>query len=274
MAYAQRARQGAYQDSLAMLLEPDVWRGLPLTDYLSWANQIWHILVLRASRRGQDRLYREFLRPRKPSVPFNPKDYFFNETSIATSTIRDPLYEVIQMRQYDQATTAIEQLLTALWHSEFQCRFNLYRTGIILLADVSLEFGMTKRCRSILEEIMPQIMSGDDLEQRALACFTLARCIIAAGESTAEALNEALPYLLVSESDFKTLQILRSLMDVQYLLSVVYHNLGNENERDASAKRHFTTQQERKMLEVIVVDDEVREIWEVVSQVGAALAAR
>lgn len=48
---SQRARQGAYQDALAMLLEPDVWRGIPMTDYLSWANQIWHILVLRATRR-------------------------------------------------------------------------------------------------------------------------------------------------------------------------------------------------------------------------------
>jgi anaphase-promoting complex subunit 5 len=78
----------------------------------------------------------------------------------------------------------------------------------------------------------------------------------------------------MSESDFKTLQILCSLMDVQYLLSVVYHNLGNENARDEAAKRHFTTQEERKVLEVTMVDDEVREIWEVVSHVGAALAAR
>jgi hypothetical protein len=34
-----------------MLLDPDVWRGLTLNDYLLWANQVWHILVLRASRR-------------------------------------------------------------------------------------------------------------------------------------------------------------------------------------------------------------------------------
>jgi len=270
----KRARQGLYQDGLAMLLDPDVWRGLPLTDYISWATQIWHILVLRASRRGQDRLYRHFLRPQRPPTSFNPKDYFFGETPSATSTIRDSLYEVMQMRQYDQATAAIEQLLNALWHSEFQGRLNLYRTGIILLADVSLEFGMTKRCRAILEEIMPQVITGDDLEQRALACFTLARCIIAAGESTVDSLNEALTYLLVSESDFKKLQILRSLMDVQYFMSVVYHNLGMDSERDDAAKRHSETKEVREKLELRVVDDEVRDIWEMVSRVGAALAAR
>lgn len=47
----QRARQGQYQDAIAVLLEPDVWRGLSLHDYSQWASQIWHIVVLRASRR-------------------------------------------------------------------------------------------------------------------------------------------------------------------------------------------------------------------------------
>jgi anaphase-promoting complex subunit 5 len=78
----------------------------------------------------------------------------------------------------------------------------------------------------------------------------------------------------MAESDFRTLEILRSLMDVQYLLSVVYHNLGLENERDEAAKRHFATEEERKRLEVVVVDDVIREIFDVVSLVGAALAGR
>lgn len=47
----QWARQGKYTDALAILIEPDVWRGITLNDYVSWASQIWHILVLRASRR-------------------------------------------------------------------------------------------------------------------------------------------------------------------------------------------------------------------------------
>jgi hypothetical protein len=101
---------------------------------------------------------------------------------------------------YDHASISVERLLQALWHSEFQFRLNLYRTGIILLADVGLEYGMTKHCRRILDEIMPQvrcfisrreahqtslqIIGGADLEQRAFACFNLARCIIAVASDT------------------------------------------------------------------------------------------
>jgi len=64
---------------------------------------------------------------------------------------------ILWQQQVGQAATAVEQLLRALWHSEFQCRYGSYRTAIILLADVGLEFGMTKRCKRILEEIMPQV---------------------------------------------------------------------------------------------------------------------
>lgn len=63
-------------------------------------------------------------------------------------------------------------------------------------------------------------------------------------------------------------------MNVQYLLSVVYHNLGLEKHRDDAAARHMTTDDARKRLEVVVVDEQARKIWEVVLQVGAALAAR
>lgn len=78
----------------------------------------------------------------------------------------------------------------------------------------------------------------------------------------------------MAEADFSALQILRSLMDVQYLLSVVYHNMGSEAQRDEAAKRHFATEAEVKRLEVIAVDGEVRDIWQIVSDVGAALASR
>lgn len=198
MTRTQRARQGKYQDAIAVLLEPDVWRGLGLHDYAQWASQIWHIFALRASRRlsrfytllkhselnkylgvcsGQLRQYNDLLKGMRPAGSFNPRDYFFNATASTTSIIRDPLYEFLEMRvclfhfesswntlmtwqqQVGQASTAVEQLLRALWHSEFQCRYGSYRTAIILLADVGLEFGMTKRCKRILEEIMPQVSS-------------------------------------------------------------------------------------------------------------------
>ncbi|KAF9500899.1 ARM repeat-containing protein [Pleurotus eryngii] len=208
-AYRQ-ARQGQYEAALAKLLEPDIWRGLTIRDYSLWANQVWHILALRASRRFE----------------------------------------------FGQASTAIEQLLTALWHAEFQGRMHLYRTGIILLADVGLEFGLTKRCCTILDEIMPQIITGCDLEQRALACFTLGRCIIAAKGGSEPGLQEALKYLLVAEADCQTIQLIDPLADVQYLISMIYHNLGMVAERDDAAMRHSVTLVEVKRLENAGTDDE------------------
>jgi anaphase-promoting complex subunit 5 len=92
--------------------------------------------------------------------------------------------------------------------------------------------------------------------------------------SVVSALQEALPYLQKSELDFKTLQLTEPLSDVQYLISVLYHNLGLEKERDEAAERHSETDNHLRKLEAIVVDDEVRQIFEVVGMVGAALAGR
>jgi anaphase-promoting complex subunit 5 len=88
------------------------------------------------------------------------------------------------------------------------------------------------------------------------------------------ALQEALPYLQKSESDFKTLELIQPLSDVRYLISVLYHNLGLEKERDEAAERHSETDAHLRGLEAIVVDDEIREILDVVGMVGAALAGR
>jgi len=210
----------------------------------------------------------------RPAGPFNPRDYFFNFATSTISIIRDPLYEFLQMRQIGQAATAVEQLLRALWHSEFRCRYGSYRTGIILLADIGLEFGMTKHSKRILEEIMPQVIDGDDLEQRALACFTLARCVIAAGERSQESIREALLYLEIAEKDYATLEILRSLADVQFLVSVLYHNLDMVEERDASATRHIKTEEAMKEAAVVVAEDWIDQVWELVLDIGAALAKR
>ena len=115
----QRARQGKYQDAIAVLLEPDIWRGLNLHDYSQWASQIWHIIVLRACRRlsylytlleplylnkctsvcsGQLRQYNDLLKAMRPAGTFNPRDYFFDATASTTSIIRDPLYGFLEMR--------------------------------------------------------------------------------------------------------------------------------------------------------------------------------
>jgi len=90
----------------------------------------------------------------------------------------------------------------------------------------------------------------------------------------ASALREALPYLLMAETDFEVLEIYRSLKDVQYMLSVVYSNLELEAERDASAKRHALTELRERELEGVVVDEELKNIFELIALIGAALADR
>ena len=51
----------------------------------------------------------------------------------------------------------VDKLLVALWHAEFQCRYGLYRTGLIMLADISMEFGLSQKARRMVEDIMPQV---------------------------------------------------------------------------------------------------------------------
>jgi len=53
----------------------------------------------------------------------------------------------------------VDKLLVALWHAEFQCRYGLYRTGLIMLADISMEFGLSQKARRMVEDVMPQVAS-------------------------------------------------------------------------------------------------------------------
>ncbi|KAJ8083776.1 hypothetical protein PM082_002542 [Marasmius tenuissimus] len=268
----RRARQGLYDNALAMLLEPSVWKGLPLHDYGLWAQEVWHILALRASRRGQHRLFREFILPKRPPGEFNPRHYLHRAPTTTENKIANPLYEVIEMKEREQASMAIEPLLTALWHSEFLFRLHYYRTGMVLLADVGLEFGLSRRCKHLIEDIMPQIITGKDIEQRALASFTLARCTFACAEGSPKLLKDAVHWLLIAEKDYLALEMYGPVADVQYLLSVAYHNLGMNVEREAAVERHFQTQKVQAQAEETVTDETITSVLEMVSNVGAALA--
>jgi anaphase-promoting complex subunit 5 len=164
---------------------------------------------------------------------------------------------------------------------------------MILLADVGLEFGLTKRSKQIIENILPQVsrviisqilgarflndvqvITGDDLEQRALACVTYARCAIAAGERSSESLRDAIAYLKIAEQDYAKIECLRPLADVHYLLSVVYHNLDMKEERNAAAERNTQVEEELKREAVIVCEKWVEEVWQLNCEIGAALAMR
>jgi len=119
-------------------------------------------------------------------------------------------------------------------------------------------------------------MNGDDTEQRALACFVLAMCIIASADEAGKdaALRQALHFLRQSETDYRAMQHLRPLADVQYIISVVYHNLGMGDEKEAAATRHHRTEEERGKLEMVAFDEETNEVWKTVVDIGVALAKR
>ena len=53
--------------------------------------------MLTVPDRGQIRLFREFLQPRRPAGHFNPKEYFDDLNAPSLSIIRDPLHETVRM---------------------------------------------------------------------------------------------------------------------------------------------------------------------------------
>ena len=81
-------------------------------------------------------------------------------------------------------------------------------------------------------------------------------------------------YLDIAEKDYATLEILRSLADVQFLISVLYHNLNIVEERDAAATRHLKTEEAMQEAAVVVVEDWIDQVWELVLDIGASLAKR
>lgn len=269
------ARNGLYEDALISLVQPGTWRGLSLDLYQEWANMIWHILALRISRRGERRLFHDFLLPRQPSSStFVSKEYFFDDCTTPLPPMGDELHQVMSARRRGQAVTAIQPLLQSLWNSEFQGRFPLYRLGIVLLADIGLEFGMSKHCRSLIEGILPQLLPGHEVEHRALACYTLGRCIIASSDSEPAELRSSLSHLLMAEEDYVHLEMFEAASDVQWLLMVVYHNLGMTTEGAAVYERYNCSTARVRMYEESPVDEEAERVWTLVTDVGVQLAGR
>ena len=61
---------------------------------------------------------------------------------------------------------------------------------------------------------------------------------------------------------------------MQFLISVLYHNLDMVEERDAAATRHLKTEEATQEAAVIVVEDWIDRVWELVLDIGASLAKR
>ncbi|KDN34136.1 hypothetical protein RSAG8_12776, partial [Rhizoctonia solani AG-8 WAC10335] len=84
-----------------------------------------------------------------------------------------------------------------------------------------------------------------------------------------EHLKLALVWLHIAERDYASIEFYTGRLDVLYTLSVVYHNLGMIPERDGAASLHAEVEKERADMVRKGVDDELRDVWEVVCEIAA-----
>lgn len=275
----KKARDGDYKGGLADLLDPSVWQGLALDDYSPWAYEVWNILLLRASRRNEMRIVREYLLPKRPAGEFNARVYFVDTPPLSRSNtrslIRDQLHRIIQMKQCDQVTLALKELLKAVWQAEFQGRYNLYRTAMVMLADVALELEMTHWPLKIMEELLPQLVRSDERELRAFGCFTYARCLLASSANARDKKRtEAIRYLHWAESDYRAMEIYDSQHYVLHVLSAVYEDQGRKADLKVIKERISKCEANQENAEKNMDFTEYSRVWRVVAHVGAALASR
>ena len=84
----------------------------------------------------------------------------------------------------------------------------------------------------------------------------------------------AIPFLDKAEKDYEKIECLRSLADVQYLLSVLHHNLGQESQRDAAAARTLKTEELVASEAALESEKWVEDVWRLVTDIGAKMAMR
>lgn len=61
---------------------------------------------------------------------------------------------------------------------------------------------------------------------------------------------------------------------MQFLVSVLYHNLNMVEERDAAATRQTKTEEAMQEAAVVVSEDWIDQVWVLVLDIGASLAKR
>lgn len=87
-------------------------------------------------------------------------------------------------------------------------------------------------------------------------------------------MRAAVPFLEKAEKDYQKIECLRPLADVQYLLSVLHHNLHQEQERDAAAARTLKTEELVAFEAALESEKWVEDVWRLVTDIGAKMAMR
>jgi len=62
--------------------------------------------------------------------------------------------------------------------------------------------------------------------------------------------------------------------DVQWLLMVVFHNLGMKADEEAVLERYSNSISTMRISEECTLDEEAQQVWDLVTDVGLSLASR
>jgi anaphase-promoting complex subunit 5 len=87
----------------------------------------------------------------------------------------------------------------------------------------------------------------------------------------AAALAEAIYYLKRAEEDYRELEMHASVQDALYLQTIIYERLGEPLERDAASRQLKEAGLVEKRM-TSEMDTGMMQIWEVVCQIGVAVA--
>ncbi|KAF9521057.1 hypothetical protein BS47DRAFT_1357008 [Hydnum rufescens UP504] len=238
--------------------------------YSLWAHEVWNVFSFTMARKGQKALHREFLLPNQPPAPPVTQSLGASSPYQSKTVITESLRLAMQYKDASQTVAAIKPLMEAIWSAEFRGMYSYYRIAVVLLADVGLELGLAHSGRALIEEVLPQLLLGDDLELRAYASLTYARCILAgAGADVSETkLKECRPHLIRAIKDYKVISKYEKALEVLYTFSVVCHNLRTFGERDSWASQFITLDEERKAAGRMGVTEETREVFKTITEVA------
>lgn len=78
----------------------------------------------------------------------------------------------------------------------------------------------------------------------------------------------------MAEADYTTLSMFEAASDVQWLLMVVFHNLGMKVDEEAVLERYSNSVSTMRSSEECTLDGEAQRVWDLVTDVGLSLAAR
>ncbi|KAF8321656.1 hypothetical protein DL93DRAFT_2093642 [Clavulina sp. PMI_390] len=264
-------RQGQSNEALKLLLDPQTWRGLNFRQYRVWSRAVWSTFDFTAKRKEQHQLRQSFLKANQPPEPSVMQSLGGSTNPLMKRTaIVERLREAREIKASGVSVPAIKPLMEAIWSAEIRGMIGYYRTAVVLLADICIDLDLSHTCVGWLEEILPGVLLGNDLELRAYASVTYARCLIASCETgmNESKLKETRPHLIRAVKDYRAISLYPQALDALCILSIVCDNLGSHAERDNWAEQFVVLDQERQNVVSATADDDMIASLQIVKDAG------